>query len=275
MKTISIISVTLFLLVILTSCEKEYGPYTYVPTANFTETNITLKESDNSQSFSLFLYGSKTPNNTNVTLEGSPLIETGSIGAKYEEDFIITPAPQIIENKLTWNLTDFSDESTITFEVTPVHNKKSIEIHKYTMEIRSVSNNISIGNQSLIKFTFNNVDEAIDGYSLGIDKRSLSFTPGLPGGSISDGKPLTLTSTGLTRDIIVTKTENFKFALTNNKEEASDILVIPVSKIQNGNVTFYVFFAPASATTGSKSGQLYIQSYGVKDVRVALRGTQI
>lgn len=275
MKTISINSVTLFLLVILASCEKEYGPYTYVPTANFTETSITLKETDSPQSFNLFLYGSKNQENTNVILEGTPLIETSSVGAIYGEDFIITPVPQIIENKLIWNLTDFSTESSINFQVTPVHNKKSIETHKYAMEIISVSDNISMGNQSLIKFTFNNVDEAIEGYSLTADQRSLSFTPGLPAGSISDGKPLTLTSTGLTKDIIVLKTENFKFALTNNKEEASDILIIPVSKIQNGNATFYVFFAPASATTGTKSGQLYIQSYGVKDVRVALRGTQI
>lgn len=270
------IYLSIFILgVIACSCSKEYGSYEYAPAINLTKTNIALSETDAATAFNVFIYNNAAKySDVRIVVEGEPVVETGSEAAVYGTDFTISPAPVVADNKLTWELTQF-DNDTVRFLLTPIHNKQSIENHKYQLKIKSVSEGMAMGGQSSLKLAFNNVDQTIEGYELSSSPKSLVFTPSIASGSISEGKALTLTAKNLSKDISVSKTENFKFSLTNNPHESKDILVIPLSSIVNDNVTFYVFFAPKSSSSGSKSGQLLIKSYGVNDAKVALRGTQL
>lgn len=259
---------------IVFACSKDYGPYSYEPSVNITKTSINLSETDESTPFNVFIYNNIGLSNVNVLIEGEPVIETGSEAAVYGTDFTITPAPVVSDNKLTWELSQFNNDS-VNFVVTPIHNKQSIENHKYQLNIKSISSGLAMGGQSTLKLSFNNIDQTIEGYEMSVSPKSLVFTPAIAQGSVSEGKAVTLTAKNLTKDISISKTDNFRFSLTSNPNDSKEILVIPVSSIVNDNIVFYVFFAPKSSTSGSKSGQLLIKSYGVNDAKVALRGTQL
>lgn len=261
--------------VFLTACEKEYGPYDYAPTVNFLETAISLNETSQEKGFQLFIFNRKDKTEANVRLIGQAVEETGFAGAVYGTDFTIQPEPTRVDDHWVWDLPFSAGSDTINFRLIPLHNKASIENSKFLLNLSSTSENVQVGGQSLLKMTFNNTDEAIEGYELSVSPRSLVFSTPVSQGQISDGMKLSLTVKNLTKDIAVVKTNNFKFSMEDDPETSKEILVIPLSSVVDGEVSFYVFFAPNTSSSGSKSGQLYIQSYGVKDARVALRGTQL
>ncbi|MDD3078732.1 MAG: hypothetical protein PHH37_06480 [Paludibacter sp.] len=269
--------VLLCCLILNFSCAKEYGPYEYAPTANFMETYISLKETDEAINFKLFMYNRIDKSQISVTISGDSVVETGSEGAVYGTDFTISPEPtEVDSNHLSWTLNELEDLDTVTFVLTPLHNPYSIENRKFLFTIESTEGNLKVGGQSSLKLTLNNVDESIEGYELSVSPKALNFTDTpIASGEVSQPKALTLTAKNLTEEITVVKTTNFKFSLSDDPETAKDILTIPLTSISNNNVTFYVFFAPTSSSSGTKTGQLLIQSYGVKDAKVALRGTQL
>lgn len=276
MKTAYKILFILFCISIGYSCTKEYGPYEYAPTANFLETSISLSETDAPVEFGLFLYNRTDKSEVSVTISGDSVVETGIQGALYGDDFLISPEPTSINgNKLTWTLTDFNSNDTTVFRVTPIHNPLSIEHKKFSFKIDATDGNLQVGGRSSLQLMINNVDESIEGYELGVSPLFLNFTTGVAAGDISEAKSLTLTARNLTKDVVVIKTANFKFSMSDDPDTAKEVLVIPLTAFVNDQVTFYVFFAPTSSSSGSKSGQLVIQSYGVKDAKVALRGNQI
>jgi len=159
MKKIYLLLDLLFVVIISSSCSKEYGPYEYDPEVNFTESKILLKETDKNGLFKVFIYNNmKKVLDAKVSIEGSPIVETGSDSAVYGTDFIVSPAPSVnIDNKLLWELSNFEKDS-ILFTIIPIHNQLSSKIHKYQLAIKSVSKGLSIGGQSDLTLQFNNVD---------------------------------------------------------------------------------------------------------------------
>lgn len=276
MKNINRNIILLLFLGLVFSCVKEYGPYEYAPTANFLTTNVSLKETDDPFEFDVFLYNRTDKSQVAVTVSGDSVVETGYQGAIYGVDFTISPEPtEIYGSRLVWNLNDFNSTDTTTFRIIPVHNTLSIENKKYQFKIVSTDGNLNVGGQSVLQLAINNVDESIAGYEMTVSPKSLNFTTGVAAGDISEGKMLTLTVQNLTEDIAVIKTSNFKFSMSSDPDTAKEVLVIPLTAVVGGQISFYVFFAPTSSGTGSKSGQLVIRSYGVKNAKVALRGNQI
>ena len=281
MKTIIKLIPVIFWGILFFSCEKQYGPYEYAPSVNFFTTNITLNENSNDAvEIMVFIHtpefkSQKAPDSKTIVIKGYPVESTLAEAAKYGVDFTTVPEPEIQDTLLIWTFSDEAfQQDTARIVLTPVHDEYSIENKQFGFRIDGISPQLVMGSQSALSLTVRNVDAAILGYSL-TAAPLLVNCPNTEVGTVSATSALfSLTSTGLTRDIIVAQTPEFKFSLTDNSADALDLLVIPVDKLDaSGKVDVYVFFAPSAR--GTRSGALYISSYGVGDARVALRGTGV
>ena len=264
--------------VIFSGCEKQYGPYEYAQSVNFFSTNLTVSEDENSTEIKVFIYtpefnAQKKADNISVMVKGYPVKNTLAEAAQYGVDFTTTPEPEIQDTLLIWTFSseDFQKDTALIV-LNPIHDYFSIEDKQFNFFIDDANLQLDMGSHSTLTLNIKNVDTAIQGYSLSAAPTAVSC-PNTATGTISTTPAMfTLTSTGLTKDIIVAKTPDFKFSLTDNSADAQDLLVIPLDKLdESGKVNVYVFFAPTAK--GTRTGSLYISSYGVRDARVALRGT--
>jgi hypothetical protein len=268
------------LVVVLIGCTQEYGPFEYAPSINFSYTGINVNENVVEPTvFNLFLHQSSfsfgvIPDKLDVSISGIKIDATGFEKAVYGVDYLLTPIPEIRDSILVWTFNQNDIKDTVRFELLPIHNKGSIENKRFMIKIDQISEGIAMGGQSSVTIGINNVDASIEGYSLTAAPISL-ICPNTNVGTVSNTSVVfTLTANGLTRDITVARTPHFKFSLTNDSNDAKDMMVIPIELLnESGQIPVYVFFAPAS--TGLKTGALFIRSYGARDARVSLRGTGI